>query len=81
MALYFNTPANYALNMAVSTVKDRFNGTEFENWKKFKEAEQKQFTSTIERLNQIIVGLNYVCKTVNGSAGVICKTIGNSLRF
>lgn len=74
----FNTPVNDALNLPVSVAKQRIDSKEFENWQKTKEAEFKNYAGMIERLNQVIVGINYVCKTVNGSATSICKTIGNT---
>ena len=78
--LALGTTVGDAINLPSSVIRKRFDGKEWEIWKKSKEAESKNVIGTIERLNQIVMALNNVCKTVNGSATAICKTINNQPR-
>lgn len=78
--LVLGTTIGDAINLPSSVIRKRFDGKDWENWKKSKEAESKNVAGAIERLNQVILALNNVCKTVNGSATAICKTINNQPR-
>lgn len=64
MTLYTSTSLQSALMIPRSDLEAFFEGKPFENWKKQKEIEAKNFVGVCDRLNEIIRGCNAICKTI-----------------